>query len=814
MSVTEKSKYRLLIIDDNPAIHDDFRKILSPQSQSVADISAAESVLFGDSFETDDTPDYEIDCASQGQEGLALLEKSIVADNRYCMAFVDVRMPPGWDGVETITRLWKVDPSLQAVICTAYSDYSWEEMVRRLGRTDQLLILKKPFDNLEVHQMVCSLTEKWNLKQQSTTQLGNLEKLVAERTRELDTSLSLIQATLDSTADGILVIDKEGRTVGFNKKFLGIWNLSPSLIEAKPYEEMVNSVLWQLKDTEGFSNKFQELSEQLEAASYDLIEFVDGRIFERYSQPQRVGERIVGRVWSFREITERKKAERKIVEQASLLDLAQDAIVVRDLGNWITFWSQGAERLFGWSAEEVAGQQVTDLLFEDETAFNKYQEAVIAKGEWSGELELPTKNGERIFVSSRWTLVRDDEGHPKSVLAISSDLTERKKIESRLLRTQRMESIGTLASGVAHDLNNILSPIMMCAPLLRAGLPPKEMETLIHNIEISAQRGASIVKQLLTFGRGMEGVKAVVQLRHLVDEIIKITRDTFPKNITIESDIKKDLWPIIGDATHIHQVLLNLCINGRDAMPDGGKITINAENLEIDEHYASQEPDASAGPHIRLRISDTGTGIPAAVLEKIFDPFFTTKEQGKGTGLGLSTVMGIARSHGGFINVSSELNKGTAFSIFIPAAPDAQEAEIRPAAVLPRGNGELILVVDDEAGILNATCKLLEANGYKVITSSDGVEALALYTQNRENIAAVLTDVMMPVMDGAAMMRVLKRLDNEVKVIATSGLEQDARLEELKQMGIRAFIPKPFTADKVLITLRGVLDGEIVAVEE
>jgi CheY-like chemotaxis protein len=316
------------------------------------------------------------------------------------------------------------------------------------------------------------------------------------------------------------------------------------------------------------------------------------------------------------------------------------------------------------------------------------------------------------------------------------------------------------------------------------------------------------VKQLLAFARGMEGERVVVNLRHMVDEMAKIVRETFPKNMTVHAKSSRELWPIIGDPTHIHQVLLNLCINARDAMPSGGSINIVAENMMIDDHYASFDAEAKKGPYVVLRVADTGTGIPPEILDKIFDPFFTTKEHGKGTGLGLSTVLAITKSHNGFLNVTSEIGKGTNFSCFFPATPNAKAEARAEKKALPRGNGETILVVDDESGILNAAQNLLQSNGYRVITSGDGVEALAVYAQNRDVVKLVLTDVMMPVMDGPAMMRVLKKLAPDIKVIATSGIDQDAKMEELKSLGMKAFIAKPYTADKLLTILREVLDAD------
>jgi CheY-like chemotaxis protein len=360
---------------------------------------------------------------------------------------------------------------------------------------------------------------------------------------------------------------------------------------------------------------------------------------------------------------------------------------------------------------------------------------------------------------------------------------------------------------VAHDLNNILSPIMMSAPLLRMDeLPADDFDRLVDTIETNAQRGSDIVRQLLAFGRGLEGERVVVQPRHIIKEMVKIARETFPKNLTVTADLPEQLWPIIGDPTHLHQVLLNLCINARDAMPGGGTLKLTAENVLLDEHYVAQNPEAKAGPFLCLRVSDTGTGIPKAILDKIFEPFFTTKEAGKGTGLGLATVMGIVKSHAGLIQVQSEVGKGSTFSVMLPAAPNASAvAEETSREPLPTGHGETILLVDDEPGILAATRKLLERHSYQVLIATDGAEALTLFTRQRASIALVITDVMMPVMDGVALTRVIRKLAPDARVIASSGLERDARFEELRALGVTTVLTKPYPAEKLLRTLRELL---------
>ena len=510
------------------------------------------------------------------------------------------------------------------------------------------------------------------------------------------------------------------------------------------------------------------------------------------------------------DITERKRAEEQIRSQARLLDLAGDAIVVRNLNHEVIYWNHGAERIYGWPAAEVRGRRVTELVMKDSKPFEAAQAELLTKGEWSGELRQFARDGHEVIVNSRWTLVRDDADQPTSVLVINTDITEKKRLESQFLRAQRMESIGTLAGGVAHDLNNILTPIMMAAPLLRMeALPAADFDRLVDTIEANTQRGSDIVKQLLAFGRGIEGERVVVQPRHIIKEMVKIARETFPKNITLTTAVAEKLWPIMGDPTHLHQVLLNLCINARDAMPSGGALKVTAENVQLDEHYAAQDAEAKQGPFVSIRVSDTGTGIPKEIRDQIFDPFFTTKEVGKGTGLGLATVMGIVKSHGGVIHVYSELGKGTVFDVLLPAAPDAVAAEDKDVREpLPQGRGETILVVDDEPGIVGATGNLLERHNYQVLAAADGAEALTLFSRHRRRIRLILTDVMMPVMDGLALTRVIKKMDPDTKIVASSGLEHDARFDELRGLGVNAFLTKPYTAEKLLHTLRDVLAGE------
>jgi PAS domain S-box-containing protein len=507
------------------------------------------------------------------------------------------------------------------------------------------------------------------------------------------------------------------------------------------------------------------------------------------------------------DITERKRAEEQIREQAALLDQAQDAIMVRDLDQKILFWNKGAEHIYRWTAEEVIGKDVREVIFKHATEqFETARKTVIEKGEWIGEMHQTRRDGAALIIESRWTLVRDENGVPKSILVINTDITAKKAMEAQFLRAQRMESIGTLAGGIAHDLNNVLSPILMSIDMLQLKATDESSKKWLDVLRTNAQRGGDMVRQVLSFARGVEGERVALQPKHMIKEIIKILRETLPKSIEISFQIPNDLWIISADATQIHQVLMNLCVNARDAMPDGGSIAIAAENVFLDENYARMHIEAKPGRFVMISVADTGPGMSPEVQSRIFEPFFTTKEMTKGTGLGLSTALTIVKSHGGFINVYSELHKGSQFTIYLPAIHKSGEADAGAAQVdLPLGNGELILVVDDEEAIREITRGTLEAFGYKVITANDGTEALALYADKKNEIAVVLTDMVMPFMDGPATIRALQRMNPDVRIIAASGLGGGQRGGEGVLEGVAVFLNKPYTAEKLLKTLAQVL---------
>ena len=400
---------------------------------------------------------------------------------------------------------------------------------------------------------------------------------------------------------------------------------------------------------------------------------------------------------------------------------------------------------------------------------------------------------------------RSPDGRPRQMIGVSWDITERKKLEAQFLRVQRMESIGTLAGGIAHDLNNVLAPILMAVEILGEHVTDEASKDVLATLRTSALHGADLVQQVLAFARGVEGRRVTVNPVHLLKDIGKIIRDTFPKNIDFHLSWCPDIWMLVGDPTQLNQVFTNLCVNARDAMPHGGALHISMENVTLEGGLS-----ARPGQYVRIKVEDTGTGMPPAVCDKIFDPFFTTKEVGKGTGLGLSTVMAIVKGHGGFIDLDSTLGKGTIFTICLPANTSLTAAE-QPAAEasrLPRGKGELILLVEDEENVRKIAQKTLERFGYRVVTAVNGAEAVALYARHRHDIAAVITDMAMPVMDGSALIVALKAMNPRVKIIGCSGMATKADITKATAAGVTHFIHKPYAAETIMNVLAEVLREE------
>ncbi|MBD1889924.1 response regulator [Coleofasciculus sp. FACHB-SPT9] len=730
------------------------------------------------------------------------------------LILLDVLMP-GIDGFETCRRLKanQVTQDIPVIFMTALSETVDKVKGLNLGAVDYIT---KPLQHEEVlarvsiHLRLRCLTKKL-IDQNIRLEQEICERKQAEAEREqafiaLQESEARFRCLVESNIIGIIFADFRGniteandaflQMVGYEREELPTGGLRWDEITPPEYRHLDEDAIAQFLSS-GVCTPYEK-----EFISKDgrRIPVMIGAALMEPSQPN-----VVGFVL---DITERKQAERKIQEQAALLDITTDAILVRDLNNQILFWNKGAECLYGWKTEEVFGKNANQLLYKELSPEIQEKQNILAQeNEWQGELHQVTKDGKNIIVASRWTLVRDEGEQPKFILTVNTDITEKKQLEAQFLRAQRMESIGTLASGIAHDLNNALAPVLMSVQILEHKLQDEQSRQILKTLETNTNRSADLVKQVLSFARGVEGKRTTLQVRHIIKEIEQIVKQTFSRAIEIRTDIPMlDLWTISGDATQLHQVLMNLCVNARDAMPNGGTLELCARNLWVEEHYARMNLDAKVGPYVVITVSDTGMGISREIIDRIFEPFFTTKEIGQGTGLGLSTVMGIVKSHGGFVQVLSEVGQGTQFYIYLPVTQATITDDMKNVHhELPRGQGELILVVDDEYSIRELTKISLETYNYKVLTANDGVEALVLYAEHKQDINAVLVDMMMPAMDGITTIRALQKINPQVKIIAVSGLTSNYQITEIAGNNVKTFLPKPYTSEELLKNIQVVL---------
>lgn len=504
------------------------------------------------------------------------------------------------------------------------------------------------------------------------------------------------------------------------------------------------------------------------------------------------------------EILARQTVEHRLREQAQLLDQANEAIITVTGDQRIDFWNRGAERLLGWTAAESQGRPLREIFtLIGPGGSVPAGEVFRADQDWRGELTATTRGGENRICETGVTRLTPKAGSPAGWLIISTDVTETKKLQERFLRAQRLESVGMLAAGIAHDINNAIAPVGIVASLLRSRLTAPSDVRWLDTLEKSVVRCSGLVRQILGFAHGIGGELRVLQVRHLLRDIAAVIAQTFPKSILLKEDFPRDLWTIKAQVTQIQQVVLNLCVNARDAMPDGGRLFLKAENCRLDAAAAQAIPGGRPGAWLVLHVEDSGTGIPPEVLARIWDPFYTTKSADKGTGLGLSTVRGIVETHHGFIHVTTAPGRGSTFRVYLPAADAAAEDAPKEAAVRKnRGRGECILVVDDEEPNRESLREILEANGYWVVTAADGGEAVKKINLPGAAIALVITDYEMPVMHGEGLTRIIRAQHEEIKVLMISGSNR------MFDIGCHAKLLKPYSAEELLRVVDELLHPE------
>lgn len=624
-----------------------------------------------------------------------------------------------------------------------------------------------------------------------------------ERERDLEERLS---TTLTTISDGIVFLDLDWRITFVNPRAVRMLG--------RTEEEMVGHIAWDLFPAvlkSGFYTAFAQALASLEKSSYRGFYAETGRWFDATAYPTPTGLAVYLRDVTSEETAriDAERAQQRIAHQAALLDIARDAIIVRDLDNRIEYWNKAAEDIYGWTAEEAIGRGAHELLYDDREALDAATRDVLRDGYFIGEIEQRHRSGRRIIADCRWQLVLDDEGVPRSIMAVNSDITDYRREQEERARAERLESLGTLAGGIAHDLNNVLTPILMSVQLLEHDEHDEGKLELLSTVETAVKRGAEMVRQVLSFARGVDGRRIPVDLDRMLDDVVSYARESLPTGIELEIDRPPRLPGTVGDPTQLLQVFINLVSNARDALQGTGALRLRARLAEFDEPFTTVSHEVRPGPYALISVEDTGEGMAPEVVAKVFEPFFTTKEQGRGTGLGLATSLAIVRSHGGFVQVESELGHGTRFDIGVPATsvPDGDTRSDRPSADdLPRGIGELILVADDEAAILQVCRQTLEAHGYRTLGASNGREAIAIIESEGTAVDLLLTDMMMPVMDGAETSAYLEEHHPEIPIIAASGLNAHGDVSDSIGMGISRFLPKPYATSVLLKAVRDTLD--------
>lgn len=616
------------------------------------------------------------------------------------------------------------------------------------------------------------------------------------------------RALVEHSSDVVTMLDADGRIIYISPAIKHVLGHQPSDLLGELFINRVEPS--QREDFEASYRKWT-LEPRTTFAKYFEWQDADGtnrhiaaRVCNQIDEPA-----VQAIVINMRDVTDRIQASTQMKRQADLINQAAESIAVCNLSGQILSWNKGAQSLYGYSTTQVFGKTIAEVGVTDPEVFEKALASVKESGSWAQDISFRDQDGTERFVHCRWSLLRNEHGVPDEILMIDSDFTEQKRIEHQLLRHQRMESVGTLASGIAHDLNNILMPILMLTTTLRRhSEDADDCETLDMIIQ-SAQRGADIVKQVLTYVRGAEGSRMYLKPQNLVKELVHLVKETFPKHLQLKHKSSDCDWLINGNMTELNQVLLNLAVNARDACPAGGTLRLELECTKIDQHYADMHGSASPGEYMLFRVGDNGSGMGSEHLERIFDPFFTTKPQGEGTGLGLATVRGIVESHDGFIDVQSELGSGSEFRVYIPAITDTQ-AEAHPNTPVngfADGNGQTVLVVDDELPIQKTLRRMLERSGYQVIVAQNGTEGISKYAAQRDEIDVIVTDVTMPELNGVEFVKIIKNMNPDTKVIVSSGRLVDDVAEQFRGFGVTDMLAKPYSAQDLLGCLEKVLNS-------
>lgn len=696
---------------------------------------------------------------------------------------------PGFDGMTALALAQQRRPQVPFIFISGVMGEERAIESLKNGATDY--VLKQRIERLipSVRRALREVVEREQLRETET------------RLRQSEEQLRQIT---ENVSDWILVFDAEGRCTYANPACLAACDAPPG----GPCPDF-----WSHLDGDDAARVRDEFTQAVRTGVVRRVEFrlragATHRSIE--SQINLVcddkGART-GVILVCRDITERRQAEEQLRAQAALLDKATDAIIVCGPEEEIIYWNKSAERLYGWSAAEARGRNLHTLLHPaPPPQLGEARHAVQQRGEWQGELRQSAKDGAAVVVQSRWTLFRDDAGRPQSLLVVNTDARNLQLNEAQFFRSQQAASLATLADVMARELRAAVEPVLLASQLLRVRTQ-SETPHWPDSPDAQPRRVADLMQQVEALARPRTE-RMEIAVGSILEEAGRHLRQSVAHGLEVSTSAPEDLWAVAGDPESLRQAVMNLCVNAREAMPDGGRLEVIAENLALKDGDPRLRSGGRPGLHVVITVADTGCGIPPQNLERIFTPFFTTKGHGQSVGVGLTAVQAIARAHGGFVTVDSEVQRGSRFRIYLPATSGSTAPEKpQPRRSFPRGNGECILLVDDEAGFREITQVTLEKYGYRVVTACDGSEGMTLYMRHRQEIQLVLTDIVMPVMDGAALIRSLHKMGAQVRYLAVSGLvEREKVMVATAAPGVHVeFLPKPFASEKLLTLVREVL---------
>ena len=630
--------------------------------------------------------------------------------------------------------------------------------------------------------------------------------------------LSQLQATLEATVDGIIVVGIDGKIKVFSKRFKKIWNMPDSVLNSKDAKQVLTHVLDLIKEPEVLSRKVQAAFTEFNTNYFDTLYLKDGRIFEYYSRPQKINDKTIGRVWGFRDITDRKQAETALLEsEAKYRELVQNAnsIILRvDTKGNITFFNEYAEKFFGYKAEEVIGKNVLNTILPETDSSGRnladlfYNVKEHPERYASNENENRLRNGKRVWVAWANKAVYDLKGDIKEFLCIGNDITERKSLEKQLKQSQKMEALGTLSGGIAHEFNNLLGIIIGNTELALDDVPEwNPAKDCLEEIRTASLRAKDVVRQIMSFARQTSAQRKPIQISTIIQESLKLIGTTIPTTIEINRQIRCESELILANPIEINQILMNLCTNSVHAMSDQtGILEVGLEAIALDSNSARQYEDLKPGEFVKLTVKDTGHGIRTNIIDKIFDPYFTTKDVDVGLGMGMAIVYGIVKKHDGAIKINSAVNKGTIVECLFPIIKDAGELQVvEIPEELPTGT-ETILFVDDEASLVKMVKQMLGRLGYLVTGKVSSIEALKAFQADPAQFDLIITDMAMPRMAGDQLVQKLFKIRSDVPVIICTGHSDRIDKEKAVALGVAAYQMKPYDKKVLANTVRRVLD--------